>query len=133
MLTPVAKAGILFNINRLFNNFNLLNHSASVFNLIEFTAAIRADVKCTGLRVINFICCKRRSFVFSVSGLAADITRTFVFLLSRRFDNVRRLRLGRVRRILREFSDFVGKYYHLLGQFGIDFYKLSNLLFTIGN
>ena len=40
MFAPVAKAGMLFNVNRLFNNFNLLNNSAGVFNLFQVAAAV---------------------------------------------------------------------------------------------
>jgi len=90
MFAPVAKAGMLFNMNRLFNNFNLLNNSGGVFNLFKFAAAIRADIKSMRLEIINFFGRKRRSFVLGMSWLAANVARTVAFFLSWWFDNIRR-------------------------------------------
>ena len=73
MLAPVAKAGMLFNVNRLFNNFNLLNNFAGVFNLFQVAAAVGTSVKRMGLECIYFVLCKRSSFVLGMSGLAAPI------------------------------------------------------------
>jgi hypothetical protein len=74
------------------------------------------------LKCIDFVRCKRRSFVLGVSGLAANITGTVAFFLSRRFDNIRRGRLGGVRGILREFSrlEDATKYQVKNGHFDIE-------------
>ena len=122
MLAPITKGVVLFNVNRLFNNFNLLNNSTGVFNLFKFATAIREGVKSMSLKIINFVRCKRRSFVLGVFGLAANVTGTVAFFLLRRFDNIRRWRLRRVGRILRELGN-------LVSEFGVSFNKFSNLLF----
>jgi len=114
MLAPIAKASMLFNMDRFFNNFNLLNNPAVVLDECKNATAIRAGIKGMRLKIINFFDRKRLSFVLSMSGLAANITGRVAFFLSRRFDNIRRWRLRGVGRILREFSD-------LVSQFSIDF------------
>ena len=115
---------MLFNVNRLFDNFNLLNNSAGVFNLLKVTAAIRTDIKSMGLKFINFFGCKRRSFVLGMSRLTTNVTRLFVFCLSRRLDNIRRWWLGGIGRILRELS-------HLVSKLGNLFFKSSNALIAL--
>jgi len=128
MVAPVAKAGMLFNVNRFFDNFNLLNNAGIIFNLLKFTAAIRTGIKGMSLKVINVVFCERRSFVFAVSGLTANVTRPAVFLLSRRLGNIRRRRLGRVGRILREFGNLVSEFFHQFSELSDLFFKFSDAL-----
>ena len=92
MFAPVAKSIVLFNVNWLFNDFNLLNNFSRALNLFKFTAAIRADIKSMCLKCIDFFGRKGRSFVLGMSGLAAPIAGCVGFFLSRRFDNIRRWR-----------------------------------------
>ena len=78
--------------------------------------------------------------MFWMSGLTAFVTRPIGLLLFRRFDNIRRWQLGRVRGILRKFSDFISQLGHPFGQFSvfldkgfIDGNKSGNLFFKFGN
>jgi hypothetical protein len=79
----------------------------------EASAAFRADIQSMCLEIINFFGRKRHSFVFGVSGLTAYIPGAVAFFILRRFDNIRRWRLGGIRRILRELSYFVRQPSHL--------------------
>ena len=131
VLAPVAKTCMLCNRDRFFNDFNLLNHTASVFNEMKNAAAVRASVKGVRLTMIDLIECKRHSLMLGVSGLSADFLRDVTFCFWRRFDNIRGWRLGRIGRVFREFGDLVGEFGYLFNKFSVDFEKLGNLFFKL--
>jgi len=133
MLAPVTKAGMLFNVNWLFNNFNLLNNVAGVFNLFKFASTVGAAIKSMGLKIVNVFGRKGRSFMFVMSGLAALVTGCVVFFLPRRLDNIRRWRLGRIRGILLEFGHLVSKLGNLFFKSSDSLITLFELLFKFGN
>jgi len=97
-----------------------------VFDKFKNTATARAGIEGMSLKVVNFLYCKRPSFVLGMSRPSTNFARLFAFPISRRLDNIRRWRFGIVRGILREFSDLVIEFGHL-------FHNLSDLLFKLRN
>ncbi len=57
--------------------------------------------------------------------LSTDFARRFAFCISLRLDNIRRWRLGKVRGILREFSDLISKLSINFNKFGSLYYDLE--------
>jgi hypothetical protein len=128
VFAPVAKPGMFCNSDWLFDDFNLLNHTAGVWDEFKNAAALRASVKRVGFAMIDLVGRKRRSFVLGMAGLTADFALRIVFGFSRRLGNIRRRRLGGIRRILRKLSDLIRQQSHLFGQFGNLFFKFRDTL-----
>lgn len=121
MLAPIAKAGVLFDMDRILDDFNLLNNAGSVFYQFKNTAAVGANIEGVFVKIIDLTQRKRRSIMFGVSQLGTYFTRSLICYFSRRFDYIRRWWLRRIGGILGEFSYLVGKFDYL-------FSKLGNLL-----
>jgi hypothetical protein len=63
--------------------------------------------------------------MLGMSWLSTDFARRFAFCISRWLDNIRRWRLGKVRGILREFSDLISKLSINFNKFGSLYYDLE--------
>ena len=129
VFVPAAELGVLSDDDRLFNNRNLLSHPVGIR---QGTAAIRVRIKRAGLVIINLIRCKRRPFMFGMTGVTADLGLSFVFVFSRRLANMRGWWLRRVGGIIRELSDFVCELSYLFGRFSVDFNKRGNFYSQCG-
>ena len=126
MFAPITKTGVLFDIDRLFNNFHLLNNTAGVFDRCKNTTTVRTGIKGMSLKIIDFFRTKKWPFMLGMSWLSTDFARFIASCISRWLDNIRGWGLGGVGRVLREFSNLVSEFSHL-------FHKLSDLLFKFRN
>ena len=78
VFAPIAKAGVLFDINGGFSNFNLLNNTPTLFYKFKNTAAVGANIESVFIKIVNLTHSKRGSAVFGMSRLSTYFTRSFI-------------------------------------------------------